>query len=65
MRDPERIPRIIQKLEAYWRKHPDLRLGQIVENAKTKSGIFSTDVFYVEDDKIEQGLDALDEPDVK
>ena len=32
MRDPERIPHILQRLEAVWQRHPDLRLGQIIEN---------------------------------
>jgi hypothetical protein len=66
MRDPERIPRILQLLETYWRKHPDLRLGQIVENAKVqvKRGPDrnpAIDTFYVEDEQIEEGLKLLDE----
>lgn len=55
MRDPNRIPRIVEKLRALWLAHPDLRLGQIVVNA-TPSGL---DTFYAEDDKIEEGIDAL------
>lgn len=35
MRDPARIDRILKLLEFYWRKHPDLRLAQIVLNACT------------------------------
>ena len=32
MRDPKRIPRILNLLEEYWSRYPDLRLGQIVGN---------------------------------
>ena len=31
MRDPKRIDRILRELEQLWRKHPDLRLGQVLE----------------------------------
>lgn len=52
MRDPARIDRILEKLRAYWKKYPDMRLGQIVENA-TPEG---EDVFNVEDDVVERLL---------
>lgn len=32
MRDPERIPEILNRLRTVWEKHPDLRLGQLIEN---------------------------------
>ena len=48
MRDPKRIPRIINKLEKYWEDNPDYRLGQLVSNI---SG------FYTEDDDLEDYLD--------
>lgn len=32
MRDITRIPIILKKLEEIWVKHPDLRLGQLIEN---------------------------------
>ena len=51
MRNPERIDTILQKLEIYWRKNPDLRLGQIIGNAKGG--------FYTEDNVIEEELDKL------
>lgn len=31
-RRPERIDELLVELGEYWRRHPDLRLGQIVEN---------------------------------
>ena len=51
MRDPQRIERVLRKLERFWRKHPDLRLGQLV------SVLSASDVFQVEDDVLEQALD--------
>lgn len=32
MRDPERIKEIIAELEKLWLRHPDYRLGQLLEN---------------------------------
>ena len=32
MRNPNRIPEILQKIEKIWKAHPDLRLGQFIGN---------------------------------
>jgi uncharacterized protein YihD (DUF1040 family) len=56
MRDPARIKRILGKLEAYWQRYPDSRLGQIVSNI----AVFTrqeSDPFYMEDDVLEAHLD--------
>lgn len=58
MRDPKRIKRIVEKLSQYWESHPDLRLGQIIENSKDLSDVKS-DTFYIEDDDLEKGLDVM------
>jgi uncharacterized protein YihD (DUF1040 family) len=56
MREPKRIPRIINKLEKIWETMPDLRLGQIMyilhTNAKT-----GADLFCVEDCFLEAEID--------
>ena len=54
MRDPERVPIIIAKLEEAWKLVPDWRLGQLISNLQ---GAGSHDVFYLEDDKWEEYLD--------
>lgn len=59
MRDANRIPGILDKLKRLWELHPDLRLGQLVENAKMASNGRHIDTFSVEDDFVEQGLDTL------
>lgn len=51
MRDTARIERIMNALAEYWRLHPDLRFGQLMENIKTFSGY--EDMYYVEDDELE------------
>lgn len=58
MRDTERIPRILKKLQVIWLEHPDLRLGQLIENASLSNSL-ENKLFYIEDDKLEEGLDAL------
>lgn len=56
MRDPNRIPWLINKLFILWREHPDLRLGQIIHIAAGNAGHY---VFGIEDDKLEDGLEDL------
>lgn len=59
MRDPARIDRIIEKLRAVWRESPDLRLGQLVSWAMAYEQVTRYDVFSVEDDVTERGLDGI------
>ena len=57
MRDVSRIPRIISVLEDIWRRAPQWRLGQLIENIKAFSG--KDDLFYVEDDEMENILKEI------
>lgn len=59
MRDPKRIPVILEQLRQVWQAHPDLRLGQIVRIAGTKAGWGPADVFSLEDSDIQRGLKEL------
>ncbi len=54
MRDINRIPKIMSLLEECWKLVPDWRFGQLVENLKRYMGV--TDLFYVEDDVLEQKI---------
>ena len=66
MRDPVRIQRILNKLAAAWQHSPDLRLGQLVRGItsistlrwKAKLPHTLNDLFNIEDDILESGLDA-------
>lgn len=57
-RRPDRIDELLVELGEYWRRHPDLRLGQIVENfasaLASATGADSTAVAYysLEDDAL-------------
>jgi hypothetical protein len=55
MRYPDRIPRILAKLDELRRRHPDQRLGELVENLTSGE----TDTFYFDDDHMEQRLDSV------
>lgn len=57
MRDVSRIPRIISVLEDIWRRVPQWRLGQLIENIKAFSG--KDDLFYIEDDEMENILKEI------
>lgn len=53
-RNPDRIPRILEKLGKLWQKYPDMRLGQLLQNARGAEG---TELFYLEDDVLEKRID--------
>jgi uncharacterized protein YihD (DUF1040 family) len=61
MRDPERIPKTLKALEEIWKRHPDLRLGQLLVIAAAKHvGAFRCpEVFYLEDDDLINELESL------
>ncbi len=62
MREIARIDRIVEKLRQLWHAHPDLRLGQLIENYVISSGSLRGEMtaylFYTEDDDTEAQLDA-------
>lgn len=60
-RDPKRIDRIIDKIREFWKKNPDLRLGQIVSNSAFLMGRVedANTIFYIEDNELEAGLNKL------
>jgi len=53
MRDPDRIPVILQRLEQVWERHPDLRLGQLLIN------VFNMDFYGVEDEVLASMVEAF------
>lgn len=59
MRDPARIERMLELLRSVWAKHPDLRLGQLLDAARSNTGTRVV-AFYVEDDELEKGLRIMD-----
>lgn len=54
MRDPRRIKRVLQKLQAVWEAHPDMRLTQVIGNCMPEDEV----VYYMEDDRLEAALTA-------
>lgn len=62
MRNPKRIPIILKEIEKYWEKYPDLRLGQIIINLNTllSENTHETDLFYLEDERLVEGLKLMD-----
>lgn len=63
MRELERINRICDKLKRLWKKSPDMRLGQLLENYVFFNGQrgdnTSVALFYQEDNITEKILDSL------
>lgn len=57
MRDPNRIDPLLTKLREIWKKHPDLRLGQLIVNLTNPSKP-CPDVFNIEDDELFERLDT-------
>ena len=62
-RKPERIPIILEKMQKYWSNHSCLRLFQLMEILKTEAykKYGYVDIFFLEDDKLEEVLDKLNE----
>ncbi len=60
MRNPDRIDPLIEQLRKFWKERPDLRLGQIIENAHVAAGLNPNHgVFHTEDEYIVEGLKKL------
>lgn len=49
MRDPKRIPEILNELKKTWARFPDLRLGQLIDNIVSRS---PCPLFYIEDEDL-------------
>lgn len=49
MRNPKRIPVIIETLQDIWENKPDLRFGQLVYSLY-KQNFGDRDIFFIEDD---------------
>ena len=54
MRNQQRIQKILDLLEKAWKKVPDWRLGQLIENIARDMGW--DDAYYMEDDDLEKEL---------
>ena len=54
MRDPRRIKPILESLELLWRRNPDYRFGQLIQNLFVDAG--SNHVYYMEEDVLEELL---------
>lgn len=54
MRDPKRIPEVLNELKGIWSSFPDLRLGQLIINAAGMWDMSAMDaerkLFYIEDE---------------
>jgi len=69
MRDPERIPKVLGRIQEFWEKHPDLRLGQLLvsvlrydRSASMPVGAVSASlIFYSEDERLMERIDSFEE----
>lgn len=55
MRDPKRIDEILKLIEEYWKKHPDMRLAQLIMNALQ----MNEDPYHIEDDILKNKLERM------
>ena len=49
MRDPNRIPEMLNRIKPVWQTYPDIRLGQLIDNAMDGQKV---SLFHIEDDKL-------------
>lgn len=59
MRNPHRIPVILNLLKEVWEQNPDLRLSQLILNAAYRGGWEVNDAFYAEEATIIAGLTLM------
>ncbi len=56
MRDPKRIPEILNELKGIWGSFPELRLGQLIINAAGMWDMSTMDaerkLYYMEDEQL-------------
>lgn len=57
MRNPDRIKPFLETIGKCWTEVPDWRFGQLIENIKRQLQI--PDLFFIEDDKLEEKLKEL------
>lgn len=53
-RNPDRIDNVLNRLKAAWHQSPDLRLGQLLSSAVSK-----TPLFYIEDGPLIKSVESL------
>ena len=54
MRDSDRIDPLLNLIREFWKRHPDLRLGQMITSLADLS---EQDVFLIEDENLKAGLE--------
>ena len=59
MRNTDRIPIILKRLENIWNKHPDLRLGQLFINLCYLLEQQGINMFSIEDDELLTELEKM------
>lgn len=61
MRNDKEIMEILIELETVWKKHPDLRLGQLITAATNPTNPHPS-TYYIEDDVLLKRLKDFDKP---
>jgi hypothetical protein len=60
IRDPRRIPKILEQLKRTWKKYSYLRLGQLLYNAFYFKQQNFDNLFYTEDEKLIETIKEYD-----
>ena len=56
MRNPKRIPEVLDEIKKTWARFPDLRLGQLIENVVGRS---PQPLFYIEDEDLVKRMEKF------
>lgn len=69
MRDPQRIPKVMDGIQKIWEARPDLRFGQIFYLLQSKynelyPGAVQPQIFFIEDDKWQKVIESILEEEV-
>lgn len=59
MRDPERIPQLLNKLKTLWSHYPDMRLCQLLYLIMSTDNHHEKELFFIEDDRLDSAIQKM------
>jgi hypothetical protein len=59
MRNPDRIPIILERLKKLWEKYPDMRLAQLIGNVYPCTEYTRIDAYYTEDEEYISNMEKM------
>ena len=59
MNDPERISKLLSKLQTLWSHYPDARLCQLLYAIMSTDNHTGKELFFIEDDRLDYAIEKM------